>query len=150
MGWHDIFEEVRKHTNPEGQKYVDMGKSQLAPVDKALKNGDMMGALKIARKCMPYLKAIIPHVNKESLQEYLKNTSDRIEKFIGQIEKQGPTMFALNHFFSAESKGLSGILGKLLKAVVSIVNNVGHAVGGVVHDVGGLVGGLAHSLKLKV
>lgn len=73
-------------------------------------------------------------------------TADRVEKFLGSIEKQGPTMWAINTFFSAESKNLGNILGALVKAVVNVVHNVTNLVGGVVHDVGGLVGGLVHKI----
>lgn len=149
LEWNSLFDEVRKHTDPEGLQYVELGQSQLAPVDNALKNGDIRGALKISRKCIPYLKALILHVNEDSLQQHLKDTAERIESFVEKVEKQGPTMFALNTFFSAESKKLGGILGALVKAVVNVVNNVNSAVGGVVRNVGGVVGGLLHSLKIK-
>lgn len=146
LEWNALFDEVRKHTDPEGLKYIDLGQSQLAPVDQALKSGDIMGAVKIARGCIPYLQSVLPYVNEENLKQHLIETADRVEKFLGSVEKQGPTMWAINTFFSAESKNLGNILGALVKAVVNVVHNVTNLVGGVVHDVGGLVGGLAHKI----
>lgn len=92
-----------------------------------MKSGDLVGALKICRKCVPYLRQLIPHVNNANLQKYLNDTANRIEKFLAS----GPTMWALHTFFSAESKNLGGILGALVGAFVHFVDDVGGLVGNV-------------------
>lgn len=113
----------------------------LIPIDEALRKRDLKGALNIARDCIHYFDQFIPYVNNKDFQQYLINGNIRMAQFVESVDKQGPTMFALNHFLTAEFKNLGGILKNLLGRVGSLVHNVTGLLGGVLHGVGGLLKG---------
>lgn len=135
MAWNGKIDQMRKYTDPEGLEYLQMWQNQNYPVDKALRNGDLKSVAKLARETVPYMKKLIPHVNNENLQKYLKNAIVRGEKFIETLEADDTNMWTLHNFFESESKNMSGILGALVGAVVDFVGDVGGLVGDVLDSI---------------
>lgn len=129
-----MFDKVREYTEPEGLESLQAAQNLLIPIDEALRKRDLKGALKIARKCIHYFDQFIPYVKNKDFQQYLINGNIRMAKFVESVDKQGPTLFVLNHFLTAEFKNLGSILKNLL-------GRVGHLLGGVLHGVGDLLKG---------
>ena len=105
---------AKRHTNEAGHKYLSLMQNELDPFDEALKNGDLNGAIQICRKCLPYLKELIPHMKSETLQKVLNTTADQAEEFIGKLEKNGPTFRTIYTFFGSVSINLVEILKSLV------------------------------------
>lgn len=148
-GWNAVFNKVREFTEPEGLDALQAAQNLLVPVDEALRKRDLSAALKLARECSQLFNKFIPHVTNKDLQQYLIDGNVRIGHFIDSVEKQGPTLFAVNTFLTAEFKNIGGVLKALLLKVGNLVHNVTSLVGGVVHNVGGLVDGLLHRLGFQ-
>lgn len=49
LGWIDIFQDIRKHTEPEGLEYVGYWISQVKHLDQVLRKGDLLGVAAIFR-----------------------------------------------------------------------------------------------------
>lgn len=125
---------MREYTEPEGLESLQAAQNLLIPIDEALRKRDLKGALNIARDCIHYFDQFIPYVNNKDFQQYLINGNIRMAQFVDSVEKQGPTLFALNHFLTAEFKNIGSIVKNLL-------GRVGNLLGGVLHNVGGLLKG---------
>ena len=125
---------MKKYTDPQGHQYIQLLQSQLIPLEKALKIGDMASVAKILQTVVPLVKALYPHVKNDNLKQYLIRIASGAQQMQAQLLNGGDiTIF--HNFVKSESGGLGGVLGELLGAV-------GDVVGGVVDTVGDLLGGL--------
>lgn len=121
LGWIDILQGIRKHTAPEGLKYIDYWITQVEPVDAALKRGDVAGVATIFRDVIPVIRQLIPHLNDEKLQVSVGAIADNAENLLKSLEAKGAGMSGLPKFFESESKNLGGILRTLIHKVFGLV-----------------------------
>lgn len=63
-------------------------------------------------------------MNNKQLQQYLINGQIRMAKFVDNVEKTGPTLFALSNVLSGEFNNLRSILGVIVGAVIILVHKV--------------------------
>lgn len=126
MKWIDIFQDIRKHTAPEGLEYVDYWISEVKPLDAALQRGDLHGVAIIFRNCLPAIRNLIPHLNDEKLKVSVGGLADNAENLLESLESKDASISAsgLHKFFESESKNLGGILRTLIHNVVGLVQNV--------------------------
>lgn len=50
--WNSSYDKVREYTEPDGLESLQAAQDFLAPIDQELREGDLIGALKLARECI--------------------------------------------------------------------------------------------------
>lgn len=115
-----------KHTDSEGQAFIQLLENSIVPMDEALRNGDTAGVAKIMREIQPYINELIPHLTNASLQKTVQNIANKVVKLIENLEANGANISVFSDFIKSESEGLGRILKSIIKRVVNVMLKLLH------------------------